>query len=137
MSSLQSCRVTFECQHLCNSNRNLIVNICPDVSRLYSIINQPPRTSLYSGGFFIGTLWGPVSYLHTFFFFLHSIEAQHFFFFFITLNNIALLILMVIGCNSIYIRTECIKKSNCKWVIWTAKQAKINIIFSSFSCFHL
>lgn len=59
------------------------------------------------------------------------------FVFFITLNNIVLLILMVIECNSIYIRTEGIKQSNYKWVIWTAKLAEIHVIFSSFSCFHL
>lgn len=47
-------------------------NICPDVCHLHSIIDQPPRTSLYSGGFFIATLWRPVNYLHAS---LLSIEA--------------------------------------------------------------
>lgn len=101
------------------------------MSRLHSIINQPPRTLLYSGGFFIGTLWRRVSYLPAS---LLSIEAQHFF---ITLNNIIPLILMVIAWNFIYISTEGIKKSNYKWDIWTAKLAEIHVIFSSFSCIHL
>lgn len=83
-------------------------NICPDVIHLHSIIDQPPRTRVYSGGC---CNWHFVEASELFAWFFSFNWGSTFCLFVLwTLNNIVPLIWMVIVCDSVYSRTEGIKK---------------------------